>query len=83
MSADIKLHAQVCINFGYKQVSVSTFSSDGKKVYEKTFNGIELVELSGISRILVGEHVTSNVMCISLESNSIEITQQGSILKIR
>lgn len=82
MSTDNRLYAQVCINFKHRQVRVNTFNSGGRKVYEKLFNDIEFVELSGVSRILVSEHIINDVVCLNLESDNVKIMQQGSVLKI-
>lgn len=83
MSVDTKLYVEVCINFKHRQVRVNTFSSGGKKIYEKLFNNIEFVELSGVSRILVSEHMVNDIICLNLESDSIQIIQQGLVLKIK
>lgn len=82
MPKNMKLHVEVCIDFRRRQVHVNTFSDNGKKTYEGVFNNVEYVEFSGTSRILVGERMSGDIVCINLESDNARIVQQGLVLKI-
>lgn len=75
-------YVQVCMNLKSKCVNVEVFGVGGEKIDQKEYCGIEVVELRGIARITVGEHMVNNLMCLNLEIENIGIRQSNSILKI-
>lgn len=76
------VHAQVCIDFNNKCVLITTFGEEGRGVESKIYCGIEALEIKGITRISIGDHIIKNRSCLFVELNNIRIRHIGNMLKV-
>ncbi|MEM1525574.1 MAG: hypothetical protein QW775_04015 [Ignisphaera sp.] len=77
------MNSQICIDLASRCISVTVFDYEGKKVKEFNCCNIESVELSGLVRLTFNERIIKDIMCLVLESLSIEFELKGSTLKIK
>lgn len=73
---------QVCVDYKSRCVNIRMYNHEGRIVYSERYCGIELVDIEGVTRMLIGDTIT-HMLCVNVESSGVEITQTGSTLKIR
>lgn len=73
---------QVCIDFTSRCVDINIFDFDGKKIDNRRYCEIGIVELTGLARLTVSEHIVKDILCLSIETKNNNTGQAGAVLKI-
>lgn len=77
-----KFYIQICIDFNSKCIDTNIFDNNGRNISQKLYCATEIVELTGMVRIAIGEYITNKNLCIVSETNNIKIEQKNKVLKI-